>query len=1122
VARIPRSGEVAPGRRRDVERVIAEMTLPVGTVTFVLGDMASSTRLWEQHPDVMPAVLGRIDVLAGEVLVRHQGARPAEQGEGDNLVAAFGNASDAIRYAAELQAALVAEPWPDGIPVALRMAVHTGDARLRDGGRYMGEALNRCARLRALGHGGQVLLSAATSALVVEHLADGLFLRDLGSHHLRDLSQPDRIAQLCGPGLPFDFPALRALDRTMTNLPTQITSFVGRAAELAETTLLIGDRRMLTLAGAGGCGKTRLSLQLAAEVLDSFPDGVWFADLGPLTDPDLVAATVAAVAGVRELPGRAVLDTVADRLAGATALVVLDNCEHLLDACAGLAETLLHRCPGVRVLATSREPLGVEGETTYRIPSLGLPAADDDASCESVTLFAERAALARPTLRMGPAELAAAAAICRRLDGIPLAIELAAARCRALTPGQIAERLGEHFDLLTGGSRRALPRHRALEASVEWSYNLLTDDERRLLQRLAVFAGGFDLTAAEVVSADSPEHAWAVVDQLTGLVDKSLVLQEESGRYRLLETVRQFAEARLAATGDAPAVRRRHAEHFQALAAAAEADLYGPGIAEARRRLRPDTDNFRAAAEFAVAEGDADLALGVLVPLDLFWQATLVEARERITRALAVPGGTPELRMRGFATAAEIDALSGAFDGMAASVTAGLALADGATDPLAYGWLTEQLGWVRFLLGEEGGETAAGAGLEILRSVDDPRARYYILDALFATAWAKVAQGHTAEGLARNAEAYTLACAGGGPLGIGRAGGVDGVFRVVCGDLTEAPVQLAAAVHTLEECGDGLASWFAVAEILAAGLAGDESVPDRLRGFLSAARADQQGFAIAWGSWGLALLEARLEPSPPPWRAAVDEAETGMAGASFRWGGPWMKALRAQHLAREGDVAGARAEADAALAAVEATTERTELARGPVELARARIALAEGDPPGAEDCGQRALAALVAHGLRLQAVEALEFVATLAVEGSPAEAARLLAAAAGIRAGLPYPPSPAEEARLTDSLERLRKLLAPDAMEAAWVEGSAMALADAAAYAARGRGPRRRPSTGWNSLTPTELSVVGLVAAGLRNPEIAAKLFVSPETVKTHVSNALAKLGVSNRTELAALAARRG
>jgi DNA-binding CsgD family transcriptional regulator len=478
--------------------------------------------------------------------------------------------------------------------------------------------------------------------------------------------------------------------------------------------------------------------------------------------------------------------------------------------------------------------------------------------------------------------------------------------------------------------------------------------------------------------------------------------------------------------------------------------------------------------------------------------------------------------MRGFATAAEIDALSGAFDGMAASVTAGLALSDGATDPLAYGWLTEQLGWVRFLLGEEGGETAAGAGLEILRSSDDPRARYYVLDALFGIGVAAFAQGHTAEGFATLAEAYTLARAGGGPLGIGRAGGVDGALRVVCGDLTEAPAQLAAAAHTLKECGDGLASWFTAAEVLAAGLAGDESVPDRLRGFLSAARADQHGFTIAWASWGLALLEARLEPSPPPWRAAVDEAETAMAGASFRWGAPWMKALRAQHLAREGDVVGARAEADEALAAVEATTERTELARGPVELARARIALAEGDPPRAEDCGQRALAALVAHGLRLQAVEALEFVATLAVEGSPAEAARLLAAAAGIRAGLAYPPAPAEETRLTDSLERLRKLLPPDAMEAAWVEGSAMALADAAAYAARRRGPRRRPSTGWNSLTPTELSVVGLVAAGLRNPEIAAKLFVSPETVKTHVSNALAKLGVSNRTELAALAARRG
>lgn len=369
---------------------------PTGTVTFVLADMASSTRHWELAPDDMPAVLARVDALANAELERHNGHRPPEQGEGDNLVAVFVRATDAVNYAADLQAALVVERWPGGLSVSVRMAVHSGDARVRDGGRYMGEALNRCARLRALAHGGQVLVSGVSSALVVDHLAGGVFLRDLGSHQLRDLSAPEWVAQLCAPGLPFDFPPLRSLDRTLTNLPVQVTNFVGRAAELAETGLLLRDRRLLTLAGAGGCGKTRLAIQLAAEVLDSFADGVWFADLGALTAPELVANTVAVAAGVAEIAGQPLVDTLADGFAGATALVVLDNCEHLLDGCAALAETLLARCPGVRILATSREPLGVVGETTYRIPSLGLPASPDDAGCELVTLFCDRAARPAP------------------------------------------------------------------------------------------------------------------------------------------------------------------------------------------------------------------------------------------------------------------------------------------------------------------------------------------------------------------------------------------------------------------------------------------------------------------------------------------------------------------------------------------------------------------------------------------------------------------------------------------------------------------------------------------------------------------------------------------------------
>jgi class 3 adenylate cyclase len=488
------------------------------TLTFVLGDMVGSSRLWEERPELMPGVLARLDDLVTDHLTAAGGHRPAEQGEGDNFVVAFDQPLDAARGAAALQAALCDEAWPDGLDVTVRMAVHTGEVGLRDGGRatpvgssaaprYMGDTLNRCARLRGLGHGGQVLVSSATAALVVDGLGPGLFLRDLGAHHLRDLSQPERVSQLCGPGLPFEFPSLRSLDRARTNLPVQMTSFIGRATELTATTRLLEERRLVTLAGAGGCGKTRLAVQSAAEVLDRFPDGVWFTDLAPITDPDQIPRALAAAAGINELPGRPLLESLLDHFAGAEALLVLDNCEHLLDDAGALAETLLRANPGIRVLATSREPLGADGETTYRVPSLGLPGAAHDIRCESVALFTDRAGLARPTMRLGPDELAAAVEICVRLDGIPLAIELAAARCRAMTPRQIADRLAAHFDLLTGGSRRALPRHRALEASIEWSYQLLDEGDRALLHRLAVFAGGFTLPAAESVGVADLEDS---------------------------------------------------------------------------------------------------------------------------------------------------------------------------------------------------------------------------------------------------------------------------------------------------------------------------------------------------------------------------------------------------------------------------------------------------------------------------------------------------------------------------------------------------------------------------------------------------------------------------------------
>jgi len=525
--------------------------LPTGTVTFVLSDVVGSTAMWEARPEAAAETIAALDGLVDKLVDAHSGAKPVEQGEGDSFVAAFAHAGDAARFAVSLQRSLATVAWPDDIRPGLRLALHTGDARLQDG-LYRGESLNRCARIRALAHGGQTLLSGTTAELVVDGLSDGVFLKDIGVHRLRDLSRPEHLRQLCDPELPMEFPPLLSLDHLPNNLPLQLTSFIGRDNEMAEVAELLATQRLITLTGAGGSGKTRLALQVAANLLDCGTEGTWLVDLAPVSDPQLVGRAIATVLGVHEMPLQDVSDALETWLRDRTVLLLLDNCEHLIDECAAIVARLVGSCPHVKVLATSREPIGVSGETAYRVPSLQLPD-DDSAECASVDLFAARAVTVRPSFRVGPENADAIASICRRLDGLPLAIELAAARCRALSPQQIANQLVDRFSLLSGGTRTALPRQRTLEASVAWSFDLLTDDERSLLQRLSVFSGSFSLEAAEAVGSLDQDDAWQVVEMLTGLVDKSLVQIEEDERavrYRLLETVRHFAAQQLVASGE--------------------------------------------------------------------------------------------------------------------------------------------------------------------------------------------------------------------------------------------------------------------------------------------------------------------------------------------------------------------------------------------------------------------------------------------------------------------------------------------------------------------------------------------------------------------------------------------
>src|SRR6516165_6306929 len=584
--------------------------LPTGTVTLLLADVEGSTRLWETQPEEMTAAFARLDHALSDLVAAHGGVRPVEQGEGDSVVAAFARASDAVACALELQRAPLA-------PIRLRIGVHTGEVQLRDEGNYIGATINRTSRIRDLAHGGQTVLSGTTEALVADVLPADAWLVDLGRHELRGVPRPERVVQLCHPDLPNDFPPLRTPKSVGAhNLPVQLTSFVGRGAQMTDLEKLLVDNRLVTLTGAGGAGKTRLGVEIAARIAPEFGDGVWYVDLAPITHPAVVAVAVARALGLPDQPGRSTMDTLLRFVRDRQMLVVLDNCEHLLDASAELVVALLGAAPGLTLLATSREPIGVAGEVSWRVPSLSL--AD-----EAIELFVDRARRARPDFAVEDDNAAAVGEICRRLDGMPLAIELAAARVRALSPAEILDGLRDRFRLLTGGARTAVRRQQTLRASVDWSYALLTEPERVVFRRLAVFLGGFDLDAAQAVGGGGDVERYQVLDLLTLLVDKSLVVAENSGgrtRYRSLETVRQYALEKLAESGEADAIRARHRDHYTRLAAALDAPA-GSDYERSLEQAESEIDNLRAAFLWSRENSDIGLALALASSLQPLWLA---------------------------------------------------------------------------------------------------------------------------------------------------------------------------------------------------------------------------------------------------------------------------------------------------------------------------------------------------------------------------------------------------------------------------------------------------------------------------------------------------------------------
>ena len=622
----------------------ADSPLPTGTVTFLFTDIEGSTALWEQDGARMSQALAAHDALTRSAVERHHGT--VVKMTGDGVHAAFDEAVDALTVTLDLQQALADPAATCGLALRVRCGLHTGVVERRDGD-YFGMSVNRAARIMSVAHGGQVLLSHAVVDRVGKILPESVSLRDLGKVRLKDLATPEHVYQVVHPGMRQAFPALRSLEATPNNLPQQATNFIGREQALVELKRLLAKTRLLTLTGSGGCGKTRLSLQVAAESLELFPDGAWFVELAPLSDPGLVLQTVATVLGLKEAQGKPIVQALTDHLKDKRLLLLLDNCEHLLDGCAQLADTLVRQCPQVKIVASSREILGIGGEQAYRVPSLSLPdlkraqTPTTVSKYESAELFVDRALLVHPDFQVTNQNASTLASICYRLDGIPLAIELAAARVRSISVEEIDGKLDQRFRLLTGGSRTALPRQQTLQALIDWSYDLLSDSEKLTLRRLSVFAGGWTLAAAEQVCAGDGVDEQNVLDLLTSLTDKSLVVVVEQNdghyRYHLLETTRAYALERLAEAGETERMLRRHAEAILALLAAYEKDDRQWRIKPADRvALAAEIDNLRAALAWVVtAAAGTDLVVPLAGVSYHVWHAAIHHA-EGLERCLAL------------------------------------------------------------------------------------------------------------------------------------------------------------------------------------------------------------------------------------------------------------------------------------------------------------------------------------------------------------------------------------------------------------------------------------------------------------------------------------------------------
>jgi len=878
--------------------------LPSGIVSFLFTDVEGSTRLLERHPAAYrDAVTGHLAML-GEAVAANRGR--VFETLGDAIFAAFHTPIDAVAAALRAQRALTTATWGDIPELKVRMGLHTGDVEPQ-GEHYFGATLYRCHRLTAAAHGGQVLVSSATAELVYEALPPDTTLRDLGEHRLKDLQRAERIFQLVAPGLAGEFPPLRTLGEHPNNLPVQPTPFIGREREVAAARRLLEDpdAHVLTLSGPGGVGKTRLSLQVAVDTLHDFRDGAFFVELAPIASADLVVSTIAKALGVHETANRPILDSLKDYLREKRLLLVLDNFEHLIAAAAHVAD-LVGACRGVKLLVTSREHLRLRGEQQFAVPPMALPepssveSVEELTSYEAVRLFIERAHAVKADFTIAAHNMHAIAQICRRLDGIPLAIELAAARIKVFSPQALLARLEHRLAVLTGGPRDQPLRLQTLREAIGWSHDLLRPEEQTLYRRLAVFVGGYTLTAAEAV-VGRPDVKLETLAGLTSLIDKSLLRPEEATddepRFRMLETIREHALDCLVDMGEADEFRHRHAEYFLSFVEAAEPRLVGASQAAWLDRIEREHDNIRAALDWLALREPADHGLRLAAALRRFWRARgyITEGRERLAMLLSLPAAAERTASRAKALhgAGWLASQQGDYEHARVLLEESLAIYRELGDPRGTGWALVDLGFLSRYQGDYGtGQSFLEESLKLFKQTKDSEGAAYALGNLGLIVRD---QGNYEEAEARLAESRALWCDLGDRFGYGWTLTALGMVARAQGRRELAGARLEESLMVSRELGDRQNT--ANVLVTLAALARDQgeydtartrlreslailkNIGDRrgiafvLEGFACLAAAENQARrAISLAAAAEALRRIIGAPTPPTWRADIDRS----------------------------------------------------------------------------------------------------------------------------------------------------------------------------------------------------------------------------------------------------------